>query len=190
MAGTTNFLPINTPQVNIENDATYAADSLTAAGLPVGAIVPSAWLNKAMYQAAMFVAAFCQMMTQKGYSPNDSNQNLLATVLGNVLTRFDIPKPIIQVPFASNVVFDASVATGFDLTLLGDVVGSSLVNTQPGQMLTFVIAQNASGGHNFIPPFTLFDFTAINTEPNAVTIIAYFVRFDGTIRPMTPSVMS
>lgn len=120
----------------------------------------------------------------------DTDQNQLAAVLSNVLTRFDIPKQIIQIPYASSVVFDASIATGFDLTLTGDVVASTLVNTQPGQMLIFCIAQDATGGRNFIPPFNVDYFTAFNSQPNSVTILAFFVRIDGTIRPMTPSVMS
>lgn len=174
----------------MENDAAYAADSLTATGLPTGAIVPSVWINKTMYQASMFYSAFALMLTQKGYSPNDTNQNQLATVLGNILTRFDIPAPIIRIPYASSVVFDASVSTGFDLTLNGDVVASSLINTQPGQTLIFCIAQDATGGHNFIPPFNLEFFTAFNSQPNSVTIIEFFVRIDGTIHPKTPSIMS
>lgn len=190
MPGTTNFLLINSAQLNQENDAAYAADALTVGGIPVDALVPSDWLNKAMYQDSMFYSAFALMLTQKGYSPNDSNQALLAAVFSNILTRFDIQAPIINVPYASNVVFDASIATGFDLTLTGDVVGSTLINTQPGQVLTLVIAQDATGGHNFIPPFNWIDFTAFSSQPNAVTIVAAFVRIDGTIRPYTPSAVS
>ena len=84
-----NFLQWNPGAVNQENDGTYAADALRSGGAPANAIFPSALANKVFYQSSIFVAAFAQMMSDKGYNLSDVDFNTLKTVLANVITGAD-----------------------------------------------------------------------------------------------------
>ena len=48
--------------------------------------------------------------------------------------------------------FDASKSSHFTLTLTGNVTSSSLSGLTPGQVVTFVISQDATGGRTFAWP--------------------------------------
>ena len=66
MAGTTNFVQTNPTKANQQDDATYDSYSLTADGIGVDAIMPSAWLNKAWFQSSTFVAAIAAVIAAFG----------------------------------------------------------------------------------------------------------------------------
>jgi hypothetical protein len=184
MSGSTNFLQHNPGEANQENDAAYAADSLRTGGIGVDATLPSPWLNKIWYQATTFVAAFAQMMANKGYTVNDNPIATLTTVLANVLTNADLKLPLISVIFSSTPTFDASVANGFDLVLSGNVTSSTLSGQQIGQILTFIIKQGAIA-YTFVPPASINGWQPINPTPNSITVQAFIIREDGTIWPYT-----
>src|SRR6266700_4933879 len=92
MPGTTNLLQWNPPALNQENDIAYNADSSRAGGAPLNAIFQSQLANKLFYQLTTFLAAFTQMLTSKGYSPNDGSANPstavnnLAGILNDIIT--------------------------------------------------------------------------------------------------------
>lgn len=109
MPAETNFLQWDGPQNNIENDATYAADSQRTNGASDGSIFPSATANKLFYQPSTMCAALAWMLVNKGYSPVDGTSPFtasgtpstavlnLATVLANMLTNADLPGLIPQI---------------------------------------------------------------------------------------------
>lgn len=91
MAGSTNFIQWNPNVNNQETDAQYAADSFRANGIPSSpAIAPGNAHNKLFYQLTTFVAAFGQMMSNKGYNVSDANLAALITAVTNVITAADL----------------------------------------------------------------------------------------------------
>jgi len=56
------------------------------------------------------------------------------------------------VAFSATPVFDASAAATQSLTLTGDVTASTIVNLSDGQTVSFLICQDAAGGHAFAWP--------------------------------------
>ena len=188
--GTTNFLQFNPPSNNQETDSQYAADAQRLGGLGTGDIVPSPLLNKTLYQESTFIAAFAGALALKGISTSDANLAQLEAALASILTTADIKPPLIQVSWGPTVTFDASLANGFDLTLLGNVTSSALINVTAGQEITFIIAQNGAGNNTFAWPSNVRSPGAPDTTANAVTIQKFTVRIDGTIRPSSVPVVS
>lgn len=184
-----NFLVWDPPLINAETDPSYLADTTRSGGALTNAILPSPLFNKFAYQVSTFVAAFSTMLVNKGYSPLDSNFANLVAVLTNVKTSADFSASIVTVPWASSIAFDASTSSGFDLTLTGNVVTSSLINTTPGQLLTFIFAQDSTGSRTFSWPTNLYPanpFVAICPQPNSISVQQFMVRVGGTIVPTTP----
>lgn len=86
-----------------------------------------------------------------------------------------LPVPIgneLQViPYSAVPTFDGSQSTAWSITLSGDVTNVALQGMHPGNLYTFIIKQDATGGHRFTwPSVQLFNPTAIDKRPNATTI--------------------
>ena len=183
--GSSTFLQFNSLENNQENDATYLADSLRIGGLLTGSIVPSPLLNKVIYQQATFVAAFCQMMANKGYTLSDANFATLVAVLTNVKTSADFEASLIIVNYATSINFNAATSAGFDLTLTGNVSTSALSNTSVGQIITFIIRQDATGNRIFPWPSALSNTIPICLAPLSISSQQFIVTSTGII-PITP----
>lgn len=56
------------------------------------------------------------------------------------------------VAFSATPTFDASLGSIQQITLTGNVTSSSIINLTAGQELTFLIIQDATGGHTFAWP--------------------------------------
>lgn len=180
-----NFLIFNQGQANQETDSQYAADALRTLGAQSGSILPSPLFNKLEYQSSIFVSAFAQMMANKGYTVVDSNYANLVAVLTNVKTTADFEDSIITVPFASSVVFNAAQAAAFDLSLTGNVTSSSLVNFTQGQVITFIITQDATGNRTFAWPSGISTY-AVCPQANTTTVQSFIVRTNNAIVPYGP----
>lgn len=121
MSATTNFLQFNPGAANQETDSTYLADSTRTGGAGTGSVFASVLANKVFYQWSTFVAAFAQMLVNKGISTSDADFNQLVAALANVVTTADQKPGLIVVPFASTAVFDCSKSNGFEMVLSGNV---------------------------------------------------------------------
>lgn len=187
MPGSSNFLQFDPSFANADSDATYAADTLRSGGATVNAILPSALDNKFRIQMSFFVAAFCQMMANKGYVMSDSNYTNLVTALTNVRTNADVVQKIQTITYATSITFNAAIAPAFDLTLTGNVSASTLSGISAGAQLIFIFQQDGTGGRTFSWPTGVTGHGAIAAQPNSVSIQAFIVRSDGaTIDPMGP----
>ena len=127
-----NFLQFNPPGNNQESDPTYLADGTRTAGFVIDQIVPSPLMNKAWYQWSIFVAAFAQMMANKGFVMSDANFANLVTALTNVVTTADLKGSLTTVSYATAVTFDAALANGFYIKLTGNVSTTALTNQFDG----------------------------------------------------------
>jgi hypothetical protein len=186
MPAATNFIQFDPNLTNAETDNQYSADSMRSGGAALDAILPHPLFNKFAYQVSTFTAAFAQMLVNKGFSPSDADFADLVAILMNINTSADVASLITTVPYATSVTFNASLAAKFDLTLTGNVSASSLTNTVAGQLLVFIINQDAIGGRTFAWPATLTAPFAIATQANSTSIQAFVVRPGGAIVPVTP----
>jgi hypothetical protein len=85
MAGSTNFVQINPAASNQQTDSTYDTYALTTGGIPVDSPIPSAWLNKALFQPSTFITALAAVIAAfgPGYTITDTSISALETQLTN-----------------------------------------------------------------------------------------------------------
>lgn len=181
---TSNFLSWDLLQTNAESDATYLADTTRINGAATDAILPSPLFNKAMFQATTFVNAFAQMMVNKGFNINDSPFSTLVAVLTNVKTSADFEASMINVPYATSQTFDGAASSGFYTLLTGNVSTTSLINTNVGQLFTFVIQQDGTGNRTFPWPANLLYAQPICPQPNSYSVQQWVVIPNGLIVPV------
>ena len=71
---------------------------------------------------------------------------------------------------AANMVFDGSLSTAFKTTLGGNVTAPVFENMAPGNLYTFIIVQDATGGYQFIWPANVRNATLVDPTPGSTTI--------------------
>lgn len=185
MPAVTNFLVFNPEGDFMEIDAAYVVDTLRTGGIPPEAIVPHLMINKLFYQLSMFVTAFCQMLVDKGVSTSDANFTNLVNALSAVRLTGDFLASIVEIAWATSVTFDGAVSAQFDLLLTGNVSASSLVNTAPGQILVFIVVQDATGGRTMAWPSNLNGVGLVCPLPNSISVQMFGVRPSGYVFPMS-----
>jgi hypothetical protein len=99
----------------------------------------------------------------------------------------DQPPPVIPTPppvsellyvaAANGMTFDGSDYTAFTTTLPGDVTSSAVQNMVAGNLYTFIIRQDGTGGHSFQWPAGCQGATNANPQANG-TAVQTFVAFD------------
>lgn len=77
------------------------------------------------------------------------------------------PGTINTLTFSATPTFDCSLGSVQKLTLTGNVTSSSLANCQAGQLVTFEICQDATGGRTFANPAGLNQWSALPIAANA-----------------------
>lgn len=77
--------------------------------------------------------------------------------------------PII-VPFSTTPVFDASQGNRFDITLTGNMISSTLINTFDGQIIIFDIIMDIIGNRTFVYPGNVLNGQSPDPTSNARSI--------------------
>jgi hypothetical protein len=77
------------------------------------------------------------------------------------------PGTINTLTFSATPIFDCSLGSVQKLTLTGNVTSSSLANCQAGQLVTFEICQDPTGGRTFANPAGLNQWSALPIAANA-----------------------
>lgn len=183
-----NFQQWNNAQINQETDAEYTADPLRQGGAPTDSILPSPTCNKALYQSSTFITAFGMMMSGKGFDINDTDINVLAAVLANVLTNADIDGNFINVPFSPTPTLNAAGANGFNFSLTGNTSIQAINNLSAGQVIAFAYLQDGVGGRTVTFPTQMFSADPPDPTPGAYSIQLFKQDpyFGGFLRPMGP----
>src|SRR5215470_3292992 len=89
-----------------------------------------------------------------------------------------------NVTLTATPVFDATTCGVFALTLgATTVTGSTLVNAQAGQQLTFIITQDATGGRAFTWPVNVAHVCAVSQAAGVSTIVS--AVYSGSIADAT-----
>jgi hypothetical protein len=145
MAGSNGFQQWNPSKSNQLSDAAYTTNALRSGGAQVDDILPSNVWNKFAYDESVAVWAIMQMLANKGYSPSPDNPTTLTAVAANILTNADILPPMKQVAFSTALVFDCSVANGFQVTLTANVSSLTVKNAVFGQRIGLAFTQNSGG---------------------------------------------
>jgi hypothetical protein len=95
-----------------------------------------------------------------------------------------ITNQLLVVPWSADMEFPGDVYTAFRTTLTGDVTSSTAPDTVQGNLYTFIIQQDAVGGHAFTWPTNLVNATPINPNPNSRTVQT-FVMATSNLYPIS-----
>lgn len=95
-----------------------------------------------------------------------------------------ITNQLLIVPWSEDMEFPGDVYTAFRTTLTGDVTSSSAPGTVQGNLYTFIINQDATGGHAFTWPPNVVNATPINPNPNSRTVQT-FVMATANLYPIS-----
>lgn len=186
---TTNFLQFNPGAINQETDPEYAGDSQRAGGYGTDSIVPSPLLNKFSYQASTFIAAFGQMMANKGFSTSDADAGVLAAVLANLLTTADQIQKYQTLAYSPTPAFNLRSATAYQMTLSGNVNSSTYAGSPvPGQIYVFVWIQDGVGGRTVSLPPSTYGVIQPDPAPGSVSLQAFITDGGGGMRAIGPLV--
>lgn len=93
---------------------------------------------------------------------------------------------LLVVPWSATPAFPGDVYTAFRVTLTGAVTSSTAPDTVQGNLYTFIIAQDAIGGHPFAWPANCVNASPINPDPNGFTVQT-FVMDTSNLRAIGPA---
>lgn len=82
------------------------------------------------------------------------------------------------VTFSATPTFNAAAVNSFKITLTGDVTSSSITNPTAGQIITFIITQDGTGGWAFSWPANVRGASNISGDANSVSVQSFI--YDGT----------
>lgn len=100
---------------------------------------------------------------------------------------------MVTVPFSATPQFNAFLLhapVAFDITLTGNVTGPTLIGLYPGQIVTFIIVQDAIGGHTFAWPSQVKNAGIVDPAANSVTTQMFVARANGNLYPVGPQTYS
>lgn len=94
---------------------------------------------------------------------------------------------LVTVPFSATPIFDATTASGFKITLAGDVTSSSFINGLFGPTIVyFRIVQDGAGNHEFTWPSNVRGGGVVSPSPSITSIQAFAVDSDGSLDAIGP----
>jgi len=82
---------------------------------------------------------------------------------------------------ANDMVFDGSNYQSFQTTLPGTASQPVFQDMVPGNLYTFIIIQDAIGGHDLVWASNVHNATAVNPAPNGRTIQTFVAESDGSL---------
>ena len=110
----------------------------------------------------------------------------------NLIDPFDPTQPLpplpplitnllLVVPFSATPEFPGDVYATFRITLNGDVTSSTAPDTVQGNLYTFIIIQDAVGGHAFTWPTNFINPSPINPDPNGGTVQTFVMGLNDLV---------
>jgi hypothetical protein len=81
-----------------------------------------------------------------------------------------ITNQLLVVPWSADMEFPGDVYTSYRVTLTGDVLTTTAPDTVQGNLYTFILQQDATGGHAFPWPANFINASPINPDPNGFTV--------------------
>jgi hypothetical protein len=101
---------------------------------------------------------------------------------GKIPTALIAGSALITVAYSAVPSFNGANANGFNITLTGNVTGSTFINgTSGGTLVVFRIIQDATGGRTFVWPTNIHNGQAPSPAPNAKSTQAFALNTDGSL---------
>ena len=189
MPGTTNLLQWNPTQANQETDAAYAADSQRAGGAVDPSLFASVLANKLFFQCTTYLTALFQAFANKGFTTSDASLATLTAQCANFLTSADVKPGLQYVLYAPTLVFDATQANGFQVTLTGGL-SFTVTGATVGQLITLVFTQDGVGGRAVTYPGNVLSPGVPSVAAGASSAQLFQVLNDNQLHPIGPMVVS
>jgi hypothetical protein len=101
-----------------------------------------------------------------------------------------IANELLVVPASDTMIFSGQVFTTFKTTLHGDVLHATFPEMIPGNLYTFIILQDATGGWLFNWGATVHNGTMINLAANSQTTQTFVSDVDGQLYAISAGVYS
>ena len=105
----------------------------------------------------------------------------------------DLPPPplppfglLVILPPSANMVFDGLLFASFKTTLNVNVTAPVFRHMVPGNLYTFILQQNATGGFTFAWPANVHNATMVDPTPNGGTIQTFIADESGDLWPIGP----
>jgi hypothetical protein len=188
MPNVVDYLPVATAAgAVVDSQANFAGSGYQLEGFQDGIAEP-AEVNKVWRQSSMIgnaVATFISNMLNISVLDDGNSPSLIANLTAAVIAAAQGVSRLVLVPYSATPVFDASLGSGFEITLTGNVSSSSIVNLIPGQRLIFVVKQDGTGGRTFVPPSSV-PMSPISTTAGKTNIQAFLVDLSSNIYQDTP----
>lgn len=89
-----------------------------------------------------------------------------------------------------NMVFDGTIYTAFKTTLPGDVTAPVFQNMMPGNLYTFIIIQDATGGHAFAWAANVNNATLVCPTANSTTVQTFVADDKEALWAISPGTWS
>jgi hypothetical protein len=186
---TTNLLQWNPTAANQETDAQYLADSQRLAGAVNPELFNDVLANKLFFQLTTYLAAQYTAFASKGFNTSDASFATLTAQCANWLTTADVKPALMQVSFASSLVFNCALANGFQVTLTGNA-SLTVSNASVNQPVLLVFTQDSVGGRTVTYPGNVLSAGTVNSTANSSSAQPFVVLADGNLHPIGPMVVS
>ena len=118
-----------------------------------------------------------------GLTPYDPNQPPppLPPLITNLL---------LIIAAADNMAFPGGTYTAFKTTLPGDVTNPSIVGMVPGNLYTFIIVQDGTGGHKMVWPANVHNAARVMPNANSTTVQTFIADENGALWSIGPATWS
>ncbi len=183
----TNFLQWNPTESNQETDAQYSGDAQRSGGFQFGQIVPSLLLNKVFYQSSTMTMALAAALVNAGYSPNDTTLAQLTAIIEQALS---LNSGLQNLAFTATPTWNAASHSTFTMTLTGNVTSMTLTGVTPGQLITFIWTQDATGGRTVTYPATVYGSAELFGAANSTTTQTFRADASGNLWAVSGAVVS
>lgn len=93
---------------------------------------------------------------------------------------------LLVIPASDTMTFDGTDFTTFQTTLTMNVTSPAIANMKPGNLYTFIIIQDGTGGHTFTWPPGVYNAAPIDSAPNSITIQTFVANGFGNLYAIGP----
>lgn len=182
-----NFLIFNPGSSNQETDAAYSGDAQRSGGFQPNQEVPSPLLNKMAFQSSTGVYALMDALASLGYTVADSDPAAIVTA---ILSAFGGNLALQSLAFTATPAWDATANSTFEMTLTGNVTSQTISGVTPGQLVTFIWTQDATGSRTVVYPSIIKGSSSVNGAPNSTTTQTFRADSAGNLWAVSGAIVS
>lgn len=191
-----DYLPVaNDAGSNVDSQANFAGSGYQTTGF-VSGIVLSVRLNKVLRQSSMWAAVMAHVASDGNGAvdvlDDGDLEGKIALMESAISGLSNAPRRFITDASGVGTV-DGTIYSEFEVRATGDIGEFSVANLVVGKHYTFYLRQDGSGNHAFHSSTIPMPDIAGGTDasaPNAYAAITFGVTADGTMRALSPMMIS